>query len=392
MTLGAAHPQRVVIAGGGVGGGRTCAALRSAGYEGEILLIGDELHDPYDRPPLTKAFLQGEVDIDLGLGLADRGVVHVRGERATGLDLGERCVRTDCSSYAYGALVIATGAQPIRLPGDGPQVTLRTREDAENLRDALVPGARLVLVGAGWIGAEVATAALARGCRVTCVELGSTPLEGPLGPEVGERLRPWWSDVDLRTSTKVREVTMGGVLLADGELVPADVVVTGVGVRAETGWLADAGLAVECGALAVDADRRTSDPHVFAVGDVAARWSDVLGQRVHPGHWDEAVNGALAAARAIVGTPKASDDIPYFWSDQFGRKLQYVGQHRPADRVLIREHDDPGRWGAAWVDVDGRLTAHLSVSFPRAMVQARAAIAERRIIDPSRARSLTEPL
>ncbi|MET8217166.1 NAD(P)/FAD-dependent oxidoreductase [Streptomyces hirsutus] len=390
MMYAGAAPQRVVVVGGGIGGGRTCAALRSAGFDGEIVLIGDELHEPYDRPPLTKAFLHGDVDLDLGLGLAELEVSFARDERATGLDLAHRRVTTDRSSHDYDFLVIATGACPVTLPGDGPQVTLRTREDAERLRESLVPGARLVVIGAGWIGAEVSTAALTRGCRVTCVELGAAPLEGPLGPEVGRRLLPWWQDVDLRTSTRVREVSAEGVVLADGELIPADAVVTGVGVRADTDWLARAGLAVEAGGVAVDADRRTSDPHVFAVGDVAARWSDLLGRRVHPGHWDEAVNGALAAAGSIVGTPKSADDVPYFWSDQFGRKLQYVGQRHPGDRVFLREHDDPERWGAAWIDAEGRLSAHLSVGFPRSMVQARVAIAERRIIDLSRVGSLTE--
>ena len=391
MTAGAAAPQRVLVVGGGLGGGRTCVALRSAGFTGEIVLVGEELLAPYDRPPLTKACLHQEVDTDLGLGLAELGVDFAPGERAETLDLARRRVWTDRSARDYDFLVVATGARPVTLPGAGPQVTVRTATDADRLRRSMVPGARVVIIGAGWIGAEVATAALSHGCQVTCVELGSTPLEGPLGPTVGSRVLPWWADVDLRTSTAVREVTADGVLLADGELIGADVVVTGVGVRAETGWLAEAGLVVESGAVSVDMDRRTSDPFVFAVGDVAARWSDLLGQRVHAGHWDEAVNGAVAAASAIMGTPKAVDDVPYFWSDQFGRKLQYVGQHRPDDRVTLREHDDPARWGAAWTDAEGRLTAHLSVGFPRAMVQARAAIAERRIVDPGRVGSLVEP-
>src|SRR5690606_24738223 len=128
---------------------------------------------------------------------------------------------------------------------------------------------------------------------------------------------------------------------------------------------------------------RTSDPRVFAVGDVAARWSPRLGERVHSGHWDEAVNGAAAVAHAVLGKATSDDRVPYFWSDQFGRKVQYVGQHRPTDRVVFREHDDPEKWGVAWLDEDDRLTAHLNVGFPKAMVRARAAVASGKAVDAS---------
>ncbi|GAA1637919.1 FAD-dependent oxidoreductase [Georgenia ruanii] len=367
-------------------------ALRSAGFAGELVLLGAENHLPYDRPPLSKTVLTQGADPDLALGLEQSGVKVGLGVRATGLDLAARTLLTDAGPEPYDALVLATGAAPVLLPGGGPQLSLRTVEDALRLRERLAPGARVVLIGAGWIGAEVATAALALGCHVTCLEGLETPLAGPLGVEVGARFLPWWHDVDLSLGVRVREVVAEGVLLDDGELVPADVVLTAVGVRPETAWLAGSGLVIGPAGVPVDADRRTSDPNVYAVGDVASRWSDRLGAPVHGGHWDEAASGPTAVAATILGTPRGADEVPYFWSDQFGRKVQYVGQHRPEDTVVLREHADPEKWGAAWLDTEGRITAHLSIGFPRSMVQARAALAERRVIDPETCRDLTQPL
>jgi len=377
-----APDDTVVVVGAGLAGGRTCVALRQAGHAGGIVLVGAEEHRPYDRPPLSKAVLT-DPDEDPDLGLDLDGVDLRLGVRATGLDLGGRTLGTDSGDVRYDALVLATGAEPVVLPGDGPQVTLRTKEDAVRVRAALVPGARIVLVGAGWIGAEVATAALAAGCDVVALEAGPAPLAGPLGPDVAARFLPWWAGVDLRTGVLVERVESGGVRLGDGSLVPADLVVSGVGVRPAVGWLQDSGLELTAGGVAVDGDGRTSDPHVFAVGDVASRHSPRLGERVHSGHWDEAVNGATAVANAVLGRPQGTDRVPYFWSDQFGRKVQYVGQHGALDTAVLREHDDPEKWGVAWLAEDGRLTAHLNVGFPRAMVRARAALEAGKVVDPA---------
>ena len=372
--------QRVVVVGGGIAGGRTCAALRSAGFTGDLVLVGAEQHPPYDRPPLSKSVLTDGADPDLGIDLDALNVQARLGVRATSVNLASKVLETDAGDEPYDVFVVATGSEPILLPGSGEQLTLRTLEDSHRLRERLVPGARVVIVGAGWIGAEVSTAAVRAGCQVTCLEGASAPLAGPLGDEVGSRFLPWWGEVDLRLGVRVDRIDDGAVVLDSGERVPADVVLTGVGVRAKTDWLEKAGLVVEAGGIAVDADRRTSDPAVFAVGDIAARWSDRFGERIHSGHWDEASTGPALVAAAIMGTPRGTDEVPYFWSDQFGRKIQYVGQHSHRDRVVLREHSDPNKWGAAWVDEEGRITAHLSVAFPRAMLQARAAIADRRKI------------
>ncbi|MGC9667608.1 NAD(P)/FAD-dependent oxidoreductase [Planosporangium sp. 12N6] len=386
-----ADPRTVVVVGAGMAGGRTCAALRAAGFTGEIVLVGAESRPPYDRPPLTKAALREEIDTTFDLDFPALNVKVRLGERAVGLDRTNRTLTTDAGTVVYDVLVVATGADPVRLPGTGRQVCFRGPDDAAELRAALVPGAAVVLIGAGWIGAEVATAALAKGCSVVCLESAEAPLASQLGASVGRRFLPWWREVDLRLGVQVVEVADGAVRLADASTVAADVVVTGVGARPALGWLADSGLEID-GGIAVDADRRTSDPNVYAVGDVAARWSARYGARVHSGHWDEAANGPAAVAAAIMGAPKAADDVPYFWSDQFGRKVQYVGQHRAADRVILREDEDPEKWAVAWVAPDGRLTAHLSVGFPRSMVQARAAIQDGRTIDAEAIRSLRTAL
>ena len=390
VTPGADH--RVVVVGGGIGGGRTCAALRSEGFTGQITLVSAEEHDPYDRPPLSKACLTDSADPGLGIDLDDLEVRVLRGARATELDRETRTVATTDGDLTYDTLVLATGSAPVRLPGDGEQLTLRTREDCEKLRAALQPGARIVIVGAGWIGAEVATAAREFGCSVICVEAGDGPHAGPFGTAVAQRLAAMWEGVDLRTRAGVAAIGDASVRLTDGTLLPTDAVVVGVGARADLDWLADAGLEVDRQGVCVDSDRRTSDPKIYAVGDIASRWSNRLSQRIHTGHWDEATTGAAVVAGSIMQSRKGDDDIPYFWSDQFGCKIQYVGQHRQDDRLVVREHPTTDRWGAVWVDSSNRVTAHLSVGFPRAMVQARTAIAEGREVDTEALTDLTARL
>lgn len=381
----------VVVVGAGMAGARTCSALRAEGHDGEIVLVGQEQHLPYDRPPLSKAALAAEAnstfDTTFDIDYSRLQVKLRLGETATAVDARTRALTTDRGRLTYDALVVATGAAPVRLPGDGEQNLLRTREDAAALRAGLVPGGRVVVVGAGWIGAEVATAAVARGCRVRVLEAAAAPLAGVLGEEVGRRMLPWWRDVDLRTGVRVAEVRDRAVLLTDGTEVSGDLVVVGVGVHPVVGWLAGSGLTIDR-AVAVDAGRRSSDSAIYAVGDAAARWSDRYRTRIPAGHWDEAVTGPLAAARSIVGSGPITDDVPYFWSDQFGRKVQYVGHHAPGDRVVVREGGDPNRWAAAWLSPDGVLRAHLSVSAPRHMVHARRAVDEQRTYEPEYLRSL----
>jgi NADPH-dependent 2,4-dienoyl-CoA reductase/sulfur reductase-like enzyme len=261
--------------------------------------------------------------------------------------------------------VLATGAEPRRLPGADTALTLRTREDSLRLRAALRPGARLVIVGAGWIGAEVATAAVAAGARVTVVEALPAPLAGALPTPVGLRMQPWWSAVDLRLGAAVEAVEPDAVHLPDGERVAADVVLLGVGARP----VALPGVAVaESGAVAVDGGLRTSRPGVFAVGDCAAWESARYRTRMHVEHWDNALHAPAVAAANALGGDAVWDPVPYFWSEQWGRMVQYAGHHAAGDSVVWRE--DGERWAAFWL-AGSRLVAALTVDRPRDLVQAR---------------------
>ncbi|HMA47977.1 MAG TPA: NAD(P)/FAD-dependent oxidoreductase, partial [Frankiaceae bacterium] len=236
--------ERVVVVGAGLAGARACEELRRQGYAGRLTLVGAEPHPPYDRPPLSKALLRGETD-DTTLPVDLTGVQVLLGRRASGLRPGR--LETDGGVLDWDGLVLATGAHPVRLPGDGPQRVLRTVDDARALRAALRPGARVAIVGAGWIGAEVATAAAGAGCAVTVVEAGPAPLAQALGEQVGAWSARWYEQagVELRTGTGVAAVTGDGLALADGTWLAADVVLVGVGVRPATGWLEGSGLALD---------------------------------------------------------------------------------------------------------------------------------------------------
>lgn len=366
---------RVVVVGGGLATARLCTALRRKKFRGSLTVVSAEDVPPYDRPPLSKEVLAGGRDdsplpfdvtkLDVGLHL---------GTRATRLDTTTRTLTTDGGTIQYDALAIATGAAPLRLPGDGAQLTLRTLADALDLRSRLRPGARVVIAGASWIGAEVATAALAAGAEVTCVEYGPEPFAGALGPEVGAALRDWWADVDLRTGTPILSVDPDGVRLADGELLPADVVVSGIGVRPDLTWLSGTGLAIDRGVL-TDTRCRTNIAGVVALGDVAQRWSRHTGSHRLIGHWDEASMVATAAATSLLNWADGleHDPVPYFWSDLFGHKLQYVGAHSPSDAVSLQRNPDGTLARALWSSGD-TLTAWLGIDAAKDVVQARMAV------------------
>ncbi|WP_199286787.1 NAD(P)/FAD-dependent oxidoreductase [Nocardioides houyundeii] len=366
---------RVVVVGGGLATARLCATLRRKKFAGTLTVLSAEEQPPYDRPPLSKEVLAGTKDATPLPFDTDKLQVDLRlGTRATGLSTESRTVATTAGDVEYDALVIATGAEPLRLPGAGPQLTLRTLGDALELRERLVPGARVVLVGASWIGAEVATAALAAGCEVTCVEFGSQPLSGALGPEVGALTRPWWAGVELLTDTAVASVEADGVHLAGGRVLPADVVVTGIGVRPDLSWLEGSGLACDRGVL-TDTRCRTDVRGVLALGDVAQRWSRHTDTHRLIEHWDEASMVAATAVASLLDWDEGPehDPVPYFWSDQFGRKLQYVGAHAPGDELTVQRHPDGSLARALW-SRDAVLTAWLGVDATKDVVKARTAI------------------
>ncbi|MGI3231109.1 NAD(P)/FAD-dependent oxidoreductase [Streptomyces sp. GTA36] len=373
--------RSAVIVGAGMAGVQTAVALRERGFTGSVTLIGAEPHQPYDRPPLSKAVLLGKaedsafdvdfeaLDVELRLGLEVTGVHPSRHE----LD-------TVDGPVPYDVLVIATGAEPIQLPGAQgvPGVhLLRTLDDAERLRPVLARQHDIVVVGAGWIGAEFATAAREAGCAVTVVEAADRPLAGVLPEEVAAPMAAWYADSGavLRTHARVEHVEPGEVVLDDGSRLPAGAVVVGIGARPATAWLAGSG--IELGArreIVADDHLRTSAPDVYAVGDCASFPSGRYGERLLVHHWDNALQGPRTVAANIVGeTSVAYDPVPYFWSEQFGRFVQYAGHHATADAMVWRGDPAGPSWSVCWLR-EGRLAAVLAVGRPRDLAQGKRLI------------------
>lgn len=389
----------MVVVGAGMAGVQTAVALREQGFTGEVTLIGAEPHQPYDRPPLSKAVLLGkaegsafEVDFEsLGIELA-------LGREALGVRPADHELDTGSGPVPYDALVLATGAEPIRLPGaEGvPGVhLLRTLDDAERLRPVLRRQHDIVVVGAGWIGAEFATAAREAGCAVTVVEAAAHPLTGALPAEVAAPMTAWYADagVTLRTHARVERVEPGAVLLADGTRVPAGAVLVGIGARPATGWLAGSGIELGAhGDVVADDHLRASVPDVYAVGDCASFPSARYGERLLVHHWDNALQGPRAVASGVIGeSPAVYDPVPYFWSEQFGRFVQYVGHHASADTLLWRGDPAGPAWTVCWLRED-RLVALLAVGRPRDLAQGRRLIEAGTRLDPELLPDPSRPL
>ncbi|MFJ9116263.1 NAD(P)/FAD-dependent oxidoreductase [Streptomyces sp. NPDC102394] len=377
--------RRAVVVGAGMAGVQTAVALREQGFTGTVTLIGAEPHQPYDRPPLSKAVLLGKsegsaFDVDFeALGIELR-----LGREALGLRPAEHRLDTDAGPVPYDVLILATGAEPVMLPGaEGvPGVhLLRTLDDAERLRPVLARQHDIVVVGAGWIGAEFATAAREAGCAVTVVEAADRPLAGALPAEVAAPMAAWYGDagVELRTHARVERVEPGAVVLDDGTRLPAGAVVVGIGARPATTWLAGSG--VELGAhreVLADDRLRASVPDVYAVGDCASFPSARYGERLLVHHWDNALQGPRTVAANIVGEatdepPAVYDPVPYFWSEQFGRFVQYAGHHGSADAAVWRGDPAGPAWSVCWLRED-RLVALLAVGRPRDLAQGRRLI------------------
>ncbi|AEN09454.1 MULTISPECIES: NAD(P)/FAD-dependent oxidoreductase [unclassified Streptomyces] len=393
------RPHHVVVVGAGMAGVQTAVALREQGFAGPVTLIGAEPHQPYDRPPLSKAVLLGkaehsafdvdfeELDVTLRLG------VEVTGLRAAAHELD-----TERGPVGYDALVLATGAEPVVLPGSQgvPGVhLLRTLDDAARLRPVLERSHDVVVVGAGWIGAEFTTAARAAGCAVTVVEAADHPLAGTLPAEVAAPMAAWYAEsgAELLTGARVDRVEPGTVHLTDGREIPAGAVVVGIGARPATRWLAGSGIALgPDGSVTADATLRTSLPDVYAVGDCASFPSARYGERLLVHHWDNALQGPRTAAAALVeGVAPAYDPVPYFWSEQFGRFVQYAGHHAGSDTLLWRGAPTDPAWTVCWLR-EGVLVAVLAVGRPRDLAQGRKLVAAGARIDPVRAADPSVPL
>lgn len=380
---------RVVIVGASVAGVRTVQALRMRGFDGPITMIGEEVHHPYDKPPLSKEQLAADapatgqtlltteeldrLDVELHLGI-----------RATGVDPAAKVVHTDSGDHAYDHLVIATGVSPRTLPGSdlAGVRTVRTANDAAFLRGRLASTPRVLVIGAGFIGAEFAAAASAQDCHVTIIEAQGAPMSHLLGDRVGARLAQLHSDhgVTLRTSARfdhfVGETAVEGVALDGGEVLPADLVVVGIGASPATSWLEDSGLPVDDG-VECDADLRViGHPEIFAAGDVA-RWPHAhYGEPIRIEHWTNAnEHGALVAAGISGGdTPRAN--APYVWSDQYGHRIQIVGLPSRGELVHLGG-EGPRDLVAVYADESGTVVAGVVVDDTRAFMKLRKAVTKR---------------
>ena len=410
-----AQPRSVVVVGAGLAGSRTVVALREEGFDGHVTLLGAEGLAPYDRPPLSKhlfdrpapAWLADELEGD-ALALAD--VVRLDA-RALGLRVGAGSVEvtTADGSVTADAAVIASGSHPVRPAGWEAATTLHTAADAGRLRTRLAPGTRLVVIGAGWIGAEVAGVAAAAGVDVTVVEALEAPLMSALGSGVGALTEPWYAaaGVELITGARVAHVRPDGVVLVGGRGLDADVVLAAVGARPSTGWLAGSLPLDEDGSVRVDGTfaPRGGPWHVRAVGDVARRVSARHGI-VAGGHWDGALRGPEIAVRSLLmpaGRPGPDDDpAPYVFSTQLGHELAMFGQPDPADDVVLRGEPSSGPWAAPddgwtalWFSPGTEvLTAVLAVDRPRDVAAARRLFAGPALprLDRGRAADPTLPL
>ncbi|MEU4995257.1 FAD-dependent oxidoreductase [Streptomyces sp. NPDC021622] len=391
--------RQVVIVGAGMAGVQTAVALRDQGFTGAVTLIGAEPHQPYDRPPLSKAVLLGKAEGSaFDVDFEALGIELSLGHEVTGVRPADHELDTERGPVPYDALVIATGAEPILLPGASgvPGVhLLRTLDDAERLRPVLAEQHDIVVVGAGWIGAEFATAAREAGCAVTVVEAAERPLAGALPAEVAAPMAAWYADsgAELRTHARVERVEPGTVFLDDGTRLPAGAVVVGIGARPATQWLADSGIALGAHREVVADDHlRTSEPDVYAVGDCSSFPSGRYGERLLVHHWDNALQGPRTVAANIIGeAPAAYDPVPYFWSEQFGRFVQYAGHHGSADALVWRGDPAGAAWTVCWLRA-GALVAVLAVGRPRDLAQGRKLIESGARLDPAKAADPSVPL
>ncbi|MFI5255459.1 MAG: NAD(P)/FAD-dependent oxidoreductase [Candidatus Limnocylindrales bacterium] len=370
--------RNVVIVGGGLAAARAATNLRKEGFDGRLILLTDEPEVPYERPPLSKDYLRGEKDragirVMEPAGWAAADVDVLTNTRVAGLDLHARTVRLEGGRrIRFWRCVLATGSAARPLPGPGGDLlgvfTLRTVDEADALRAAALAAGSAVVVGGGWIGAEVAASLQQLGVEMTMVMTGKLPLERVMGPEIGAVYRDLHLGHGVRLVTDARvEAVLGerraeGLRLVDGRTVDGTVVVAGVGASPRDELARAAGLTVGDG-VEVDEYLRTSDPAVFAIGDIAAAWNPTFGERIRVEHWDNARRQGIAVAKSVLGRGTAYARAPYFYSDQWDFSIEYVGHPSHWDRLLFRGVPESGSFCAFWLD-GGKVVAGLNARVP----------------------------
>jgi 3-phenylpropionate/trans-cinnamate dioxygenase ferredoxin reductase subunit len=393
--------QTHVIVGASLAGAKAAETLRDEGFDGRVALVGTEEERPYERPPLSKDYLRGEVGREK-VYVHDEGFyaeldIELRlGRTAVSLDTANtRLELDDGEQLSYDRLLLTTGAEPrpLSVPGadlDGV-LYLRSVRDSDALRERLNRGGAVVVVGAGWIGAEVAASARRRGLDVTVVEPASVPLERVLGKEIGAIYRDIHTDQGVRmlTGTGVEALEGNGaverVRTSDGHVIDCDFVVVGVGVRPRTALAAEAGLAISNGIL-VDALLRASAPGVFAAGDVANAQHRFYGEAIRIEHWANALNQGPAAARNMLGQSAIYNRLPYFFSDQYDVGMEYTGLARGCDRVVVRGDPAEREFVAFWMFED-RVMAGMNVNVwdvtdpIKRLIRERVAVRDRDLAD-----------
>ncbi|MBJ8346689.1 NAD(P)/FAD-dependent oxidoreductase [Antrihabitans sp. YC2-6] len=385
----------VVVIGASLAGLSAVRALREQGHRGPITVVGDELHPPYDRPPLSKEFLHDDIDISLGGedDEADADTTWLLGRRAIEISTdfgGHVVILEDGTRLAAESVVIATGARARTLPSahalDGIH-TLRTVDDARALRTSLRSARSLVVVGAGFIGAEVASSAAAHGLSVTVIEISSAPLESILGPHIGSLCAGLHAANGVRLLTGVAvdrfvgDKRVGAVQLTDGTVVPADVVVVGIGAVPNTEWANGSQLHIDNG-FVTDPLCRTSVPGIYAIGDCARSYDESAGSHHRSEHWTNATAQARIAAAAIVGATHKAAGAPYFWSRQYGRMLQFAGRCSPTDEVRFVEGDPSTATFTAVYERAGEPVAVFAIDSPRVFTRYRKQIERRPVAAP----------
>ena len=394
--------QTHVIVGASLAGAKAAETLRDEGFGGRIVLIGSETERPYERPPLSKDYLLGESGRDKVYVhpedfYAERDVELRLGTTAVSLDTGSREVELDDGTrLGYDRLLLTTGSEPRRLPIPGAELDgvlyLRSVGDSDALRARLDAGGSVIVVGAGWIGCEVAATARQRGLEVRVLDPLRVPLERVLGPELGAVYRDVHTDHGVRmlTDTGVEAFEGEGrverVRTTDGDLLDCDFVVVGVGVAPRTGLAEEAGIAVRDGVV-VDAHLRTDADGVFAAGDVASAHHPFYGESIRVEHWANALNQGPAAARNMLGQGAPYERLPYFFSDQYDVGMEYSGFARSWDRVVFRGDPASREFIAFWI-ADDRVVAGMNVNVwdvtdpIQSLIRARVPIEDHRLSDP----------